>query len=324
MKPAFRITANGADITKAIAGRLVELSITDEAGIKSDRLTLELDDRDQLLELPSKGAKLQAAIGYEGAPLVEMGAFVVDEVEVTGGPATLTIRASATDFTGGISAPRERSWHFTTLGAIVEQIAAEHGLLPVVDPELAGAEVQHADQTESDIQFLTRLAQQRQAVVKTPEGRLVLAKRGRTKAVSGASLPAITISPGQGASWRMVTAGRGDYGAVRAYWHDLRTAQRREVVVGQPGGRVQSLTKTYPTEDEAREAAASKLKATSKGKDTLTVSAMPGNPRVAAEQPVQAVGFRAGVDGEWVATRVEHKISGSGGYTTDLECELPG
>lgn len=324
MKPAFRIAANGADITGAIAGRLLELSITDEAGVKSDRLNLELDDRDQLLELPSKGAKLQVAIGYEGAPLVEMGVFVVDEVEVTGGPATLTIRASATDFNGSISAPQERSWHDTTLGAIVQQIAGEHGLVPVVDPELAAAKVPHADQNESDIQFLTRLAQQRQGVVKTPEGRLVLAKRGRTKAVGGADLQAVAISPGQGATWRMVTAGRGDYGGVRAYWHDLDSAQRREVVEGDADGRVQSLTKTYPTEEEAREAAASKLRATSKGKDTLTVNAMPGNPRLAAEQPVQATGFRAGVDGAWVATRVEHKLSGSGGYTTDLECELPG
>ena len=44
MRPDFRIFANQQDVTQLIAERLLSLQIQDEAGIKSDTLTLTLDD----------------------------------------------------------------------------------------------------------------------------------------------------------------------------------------------------------------------------------------------------------------------------------------
>ena len=327
MKPAYRIVANDKDITSMIADRLVELSIIDEAGVKSDRLTLELDDRDQLFALPAKDAELRVSIGYEGSPLVEVGVYVVDEIEVTGGPATLTIRACATNFNGAISAQKERSWHGTTLGDIARKIASEHSLEPVITKAAGAIKVKHVDQNESDIQFLTRLATQNNCVVKTPEKKLVLAERGRSKAASGQPLPVITIEPSQGASWSMTTTGRGTYAAVKAYWHDKGKAKRTAVTAGATDkkARTLSLTQTYASEAEAKEAAQSKLEALEKGESTLQVKDIPGNPNIFAEQPVVAQGFRSGVDGNWVVTKVEHKISGGGGgFTTNVDCELPG
>lgn len=45
MRPAFTIRANGRDITAAIRDRLLSISVKDEAGLKSDSVTLRLDDR---------------------------------------------------------------------------------------------------------------------------------------------------------------------------------------------------------------------------------------------------------------------------------------
>lgn len=327
MKPAYRIVANEKDITSMIADRLIELSVIDEAGVKSDRLTLVLDDRDAKFALPAKDAELRVAIGYEGAPLVEMGVYTVDEIEVTGGPAELTIRACATNFNGTISAQKERSWHKTTLGDIAKKIASEHGLEPVITKKAGAITVKHVDQNESDIQFLTRLATQNNCVVKTPEKKLVLAERGRSKAASGQPLPVITIEPSQGASWSMTTTGRGTYAAVKAYWHDKGKAKRTAVTAGATDkkARTLSLTQTYANEAEAKEAAQSKLDALEKGESTLNVKDVVGNPNIFAEQQVIAKGFRAGVDGNWVVTKVEHKITGNGGgFTTNVDCELPG
>ena len=58
MQPNFRIIANKSDITKTVNGRLLSLEITDEIGIVSDSLTMQLDDRDGALAVPPRGAEL--------------------------------------------------------------------------------------------------------------------------------------------------------------------------------------------------------------------------------------------------------------------------
>lgn len=329
MKPAYKILANGADITALIADRLLELSIVDEAGVKSDRLTLLLDDRDQKLAIPKKGASLNVSIGYEKTGLVFMGIYVVDEVEVTGGPYEMTIRASATDFNSKICAQRERSWHDTTLGAIARKIAGEHGLEPVISPKAGAIKIKHSDQNESDIAYLTRLAAHYQCVVKTPEDKLVLAERGRSKAISGQPLRTITVEPTLGASWSMTTTGRGSFTKVKAYWQDKSAGKRKAEIASGPSptgveDRTMTLPHTYSTEKEAKAAAQSKLDAIQKAESTFNIKDMVGKPDIFAEQKIVAKGFRAGVDGEWVVTKVEHKISGNGGgFTTNVDAELP-
>lgn len=326
MKPAFKITANGSNITELVADRLIDLSVTDEAGVKSDKLTIELDDRDQLIEIPSKGAELSVALGWEGSQLVELGTYIVDEVEVTGGPRTMSIRASATDFNGSISSQKERSWHDTTLGKIARTIAGEHDLTPVVSAAMDAVAIAHADQNESDIQFLTRLAANYGGVIKTPEGKLVLAERGRTKAVSGAQIQPITIKPTDESSWAMTTTGRGSYEGVRAYYHDKGKAKRTGVVAGKHAAdaRILSMSHTYANASEAQAAAEAKLSALDKGESKLSIRGLIGNPAISAEQEITVEGFRNGVDGKWVITKVEHKVGGNSAFITDIECELTG
>ncbi|MDF1583908.1 MAG: hypothetical protein P1P78_11420 [Methyloprofundus sp.] len=65
MTPAYKILANQNDITAAIRDRLISLNITDEAGMQSDSITIVLDDRDNIIELPNKGAQLDVFIGPE-------------------------------------------------------------------------------------------------------------------------------------------------------------------------------------------------------------------------------------------------------------------
>lgn len=56
MKPAFRISADGADITALISDRLIELQLTDKPGLESDTFQITIDDRDGAVTLPRRGA----------------------------------------------------------------------------------------------------------------------------------------------------------------------------------------------------------------------------------------------------------------------------
>ncbi|CTX93828.1 regulator of late gene expression [Escherichia coli] len=96
--PAFSISIEGRDITTVLDNRLMGLTLTDNRGFEADQLDLELDDADGKIVLPRRGAVITLALGWKGQPLFPKGAFTVDEIEHTGAPDRLTIRARSADF----------------------------------------------------------------------------------------------------------------------------------------------------------------------------------------------------------------------------------
>ena len=353
MRPVYDILADGTAITEAIADRLVDLSITDEAGIESDTLSLTLDDRPRgdgaRAEMPMPGTKLDVHLSYRGHAWVPMGQYIVDEVELSSPPATLSLTAKAADMTGAFRSPVTKSWHETTLGEIVTEIAGKHGYTPRIDPSLAGIEIPHLDQSgESDMSFLTRLSKQYDAVAKPIAGALVFARRGLAKAVSGEDLPTVALREDQLTSWRFKTnarmgagsglggvfgliggllglpGGSGDTGAetdsgggVRAYWWDFETGERQEVTVGEEP--YEDLRDVFSSEEEAKAAAATRHNEGTRSEARLSFT-LPGDPRLAAEGRV-SLSLREHIPTDWRITRAEHRISARG-WSTSCECEL--
>lgn len=114
--PAFSITIEGKDVTTVMDARLMSLTLTDNRGFEADQLDLELDDADGQIVLPRRGAVIHLALGWKGQPLFPKGAFTVDEIEHSGAPDRLTIRARSADFRETLNTRREKSWHQTTVG----------------------------------------------------------------------------------------------------------------------------------------------------------------------------------------------------------------
>lgn len=330
IQPGFLILANQADITAAISERLISLSLTDAVGIESDMLEITLADNDPLapVEIPPTGAELELFLGYDGA-FERMGLFICDEIELAGWPGEMTIRARAATYDkskGGktdLQTQKNRSWPAgTMLGAMVAKIASEHGMEPKVAASLAAVELPHTDQAdESDINLLIRLAKKYDGIVKPAGGKLVLARRGESKSVSGQSLTPVDLVPSDCTSWRMVMSKRETAGMVVAYWHAVKQAKRNEVKVGS-GEPVRRLKQYYPSEAMALSAARADLARRSRGQKTISL-ACTGSPAIAAEAPLNLSGFRPGVDGGWLITRVTHRLDASGGYLCDLEAEEP-
>lgn len=339
MQPLFRLYAGSKEITAAIRDRLIELVVTDEAGIQSDALKLTLDDRRRedgaIAELPRIGTVLTVSLGYAETTLVAMGSFIVDEVEIRSPPATLTVSAKAADMVGPFRSPKTRSWDEATLGKLIETIAAEHRYEAKIDPELAVIPIPHLDQTEeSDMALLTRLATKHDAVAKPVAGFLVLARQGSAKTISGQALPTITLAPSDLAEWRYRHSARKPGGSgttkdantptppatatggTKAYWWDFEKGERREVTTGQPP--YEEIRYVHATEAEAKAAAATKKNRGERGQGELSFSS-PGDPRLAAEGRL-SVNLRPGIPTEWRIKRVEHRL-GNQGYTTQVECE---
>jgi phage protein D len=329
MRPAYRITLGGSDLTATIASRFAGLSISDEVGFTSDRLSLSLTDEGGTLELPRIGAELTAAIGWEGGTLYQSGAYVVDEIEIDGPDRMITVNARSADTRSGgaavissMKAARTRSWHDTTVGAIVQKIAAEHGFAASVDPTLAQIAIPHMDQTaESDANFLTRLGYDIGAAAKPTNGKLWFGDMGKGRPGPGAGRT-VSISPAQVSNWSVTIGKRAKYGSIEAEWWDLVSGESKVERVAVGPGPAHRLKKQFATATEARAAAAAKAKDMKRAANRLSI-AMVGEPSLLAECTLIVSGFRSGVDGTWVARKVVHDLSNAG-YRTILEAHLPG
>lgn len=236
--PRWQLAVNGGDITSSISQRLISLTLTDVRGFEADTLELVLDDSDGLLELPPKGANITCSIGWAGLPLADKGSYVVDEVEHSGAPDQLSIRARSADVRGSLGQKRDHSWHNTTIGQIAADIAARNSLEAKVLPKLKDLPIPHLDQTaESDASFISRLAATHGGMASVKNGYLLVLAPGEATTSSGQPLPAVVLTRQSGDSHRFSVADRESYNAVHAQYHDNTTGKHGIMVADANGVR---------------------------------------------------------------------------------------
>ncbi|MDG6470750.1 phage late control D family protein [Glaesserella parasuis] len=363
--PAFHLTVRPnpkkstggtKDITTLLSQRLMNLTLTDSRGFEADQLDFTLDDTDGLLELPSRGAILSLGLGWKDEALTFKGEYTVDEVEHSGAPDCVTIRARSADLRGSLMNRHERSFHKTTLGKIVQQIADENQLQAMVGDEYKNLEIKHIDQTdESSISFLTRLAEEHDAIATVKNGRLLFIKSGKSTTASGQKLPEFILTRQDGDSHRFAIAEGDNYKAVKAYWHDTATGKRGEVIIDEntevkkvnkttkkgkiskkqttviqqnkpvesDNDQIKTLRHTYATQQTALNACKRHFEKLQRGVATFSLNLAEGNAELIPETTVNVVGFKAEIDSNaWIVTQVTHSISENSGFTTAIECEL--
>lgn len=323
-EPDFSITLDGKDLTSLIEPRLHTLTITECRADESDTLDLVLDDSDGMLDIPKRGAILSVALGWTNTGTVHKGSFTVDEVEHSGAPDIITIRARSASMTKNMGERLEKSWHGNTLGDIVRVIAGKHKLTPVVGAALAKITIPHIDQThESDMNFLTRLAKRYDAVMTIKDSRLLFVPIGQGKTASGKPLMQLALDRSSGDQHRYHIAERENYETVRAHYYSSSKGKRPSVVVGGENLKhVKVLPETYATEAEARSAATSELNRLHRSQATMDYTLALGRPEIYPEMPVSLSGFKPEINGTpWLVRKAKHNLA-DGGLTTSLELEV--
>ena len=323
--PAFAAEVGGGDVTREVDERLVELRITLTSDRASDALELELEDTAGELTVPAAERELRVSLGYRGSALVPMGVYFHDESERQLLPRRLTIRATAADFRrrSNLKAPNNVS-----LGALVSTIAAEHGYIGRVAPELTGIVIAHIDQTaESDLHLLRRLARQYDATTKAAGAHLIFAPRGSGRSAGTARLmPTIVYAPGQrGASVaavlsaRYIVRGRPRYGAVMASYQDVASAELVHVEAG-TGTPAYVIREPYPDRPQAEAAAAAWLSRLARQTKEVEMS-VSGNPALVSEAVLVLREWPEAGDSRWTVLRAQHTLSKPRGYITSVTAE---
>jgi phage protein D len=325
MDPLFSISSGGKDRTAAFADRLLALEVVDALGEEADRLTVTLDDRDQRIAIPPMGAVLEVQLGLLPGARVAVGEFAIDGLEFGEAPATFIVSGHSADLLTGIRAPRTGHWADTTLGEIVREVAGRHGLEPLMEPAVASHPVTAVEQAqESDLHLLTRLSRPLDALVKVVEGKLLVIFHGRLASVRGALMPVAPVLRTELSGWRWRSRRRQRYGSCRALWSDRKAGKTAEVIETASGidGPRADLRRVHATEAEARRAATRHLTRLNRAGRSLTLDFAGFRADLAAGQPLRPIGLRTGVEGQWIAMRVTHRLDGSG-LTTRAECLPP-
>jgi len=255
----LRLALDGKDLADKVNPRLLDLTLTEKRGGEADELQITLQNHDGQLEMPTPGKVISLALGWTAGDdvttgLVDKGRFTVDEVEASGPPDIYTIRARSADLNGGYRKRRTQGWKDTTVGAVLQEIAARNGVTAQVHPDLAGKAIAALDQHgKSDMALVKDLGSRYDAVATWKDRKLIFMPVGSATTASGKTLPALTLTKRQGWSWTFTRAQRDEHDGAEAEWHDQDEGKRRKVSTG--GTNRKKLKRVYASEGDAKQAA---------------------------------------------------------------------
>ncbi len=357
LTPQAELTIDGRRFGTAAMSRIISISLTDKRGFEADELTIELDDHDGTIAIPKTGSKITLKLGYQETGLVEKGEYLVSEFTASGSPDILSITARAADLAEALAEQVEKSWHKQTLYQIIETIAKKHKYEYIISKDYQNTKIEHIDQTnESDASFMSRLAEQYDAIATVKNGKLLFIPAGESQTASGQPILPTTITRASGDSHSFTYSSSNSYQAVRAYYTDKKTGQKKEVIVNKDnaypnkkttqqtktvkgktfkakkkendnqkvnteGQKIKTLRHLYATESGAWSGARGAFKKIQRGVAEFSITLAVGRPDLYPETPAVVKGFKPEIDAEaWLITEVSHKID-SGGYTASIQFE---
>lgn len=316
---------DGTDLADRINPRLIELTLSERREAEADELTIRLDNSNGTLALPTTGQTLTLALGWRQGRdvpvgMVGKGRFVVDGISASGPPDEISLRARSADLTGLYQQRRTRSWTDTTLGAVLVQIAGEHGATARVVDALAARSIMAIEQEgKSDMAFVRDLGRRYDAVATWKGGVLLFLPVGASASASGQALDRITLTKGDAGRWEFSQLDREAQDGAEAQWHDAAAGRRRTVQLG--GENRRKLERVYATEAEARQAAQAALARAGRAAYRFTYELAVADPARQTDQRVTLQGWGQLIDGlDWLVESVETTL-GPNGLAQRIEME---
>lgn len=319
-RPLFRLLYDSRDISADLMPYLLQVTYTDALSGESDDLQITLADRDHRWKgawFPDKCAALTLSIGYEGGTMVHCGTFQIDEIELSGPPDTVSIKALSAGVKQALRTNNSSAHEGVTLRAIAAGIASKHGLTLTGDGDALDRVYSRVTQRhEHDLAFLNRLGRAEGIVFKISGDKLVWHSQGSLDASKGL----VTIARAKETSFTFRAKTESVYKSCQVSYHDPATKtliSHTETAEGVETGDTLKLVQRCENLEQARAKAKAALR-NKNGRQVEGTISLPGNPLLCAGCAIVAQGFGA-VDGTYQVTRAVHSLDRSGGYTTSLD-----
>ena len=320
------VTYDNIDITGDLAPYLLSAEYTDQSSAKADDLQITLEDRAGLWRgdwLPQKGATLQATIQTKNWQLdgqeetLPCGTFEIDEIECSGSPDVVTIKAaSVPDSIGLRGVDRTKAWEKTQLTVIAREIAQNAGLELLFESDDI-PEYDRTEQTEqSDLSFLMKLCEDAGLALKITGTQIVIFDEEKYEQAD----PVMTIVKGESwvKSYSITSSTRDVYTACAVKYHDAATNQTLEYVYTPlekaNTAKTLRINERIDSIAKAEKLAKSKLRQKNKEETKMSLSLI-GCTKLVGGVTVMVEGWGK-FDGKYFVTDAKHSISG--GYSASI------
>lgn len=334
-QPYFKVTYNGKNVTADIKRYLVRISVADKVAGESDELSIEMEDTDGLWKdawYPSKGDKIHVEIGYPDS-IYSYGTFEVDEIEHSGPPDRVAIRALAAGIKPAIRTKRSTAHEGKTLKQIAQFIADENDLsFDGGSSSALNIAINRVTQDrETDLQFLMRIGKEYGFLFSVRDKQMVFTsifdiEKGESVA---------TIDKTDLLRWSVKNTSVETKKKAKVSYFDPDTAELNEHEVdadedgyaadGETDG-VSGDTLNIRTKAENKQQAEAIAKAALHDANSRQVTgsiSMQGNPLMMSGTNFKLIGLGR-ISGKFHVESAEHSIDRSGGYICNLEIKKIG
>ena len=323
--PIFTVIYEGKNVTEDISKSLISLTYTDAEEGESDEVSLTLEDTDGLWRgpwYPAKGDTIELEIGHNDGVMLNCGKFAVDEIELSGMPDTVTIRALAAAANSPIRTKKSKAYEGQTFKQIAEKVAADHGY--TVQGDLPSVTVGRVTQNrETDLSFLKRIGETWGLVFSIRDKTLIFT--AAEKLDNGEVVAVLDRTDLISYSYRDKSI--STFKAAKSSYHNPKTNETISFVYTDDGDRLEGEGALPPDTLELRVKAENSAQAEAQAKAALKKANTAevegnlktiGNPLFVAGVNFALTGMGK-VGGTLHITKSTHSVSRGGGYTVDID-----
>ena len=324
----IKCSYNNKDITNSLEPYLKSFTFNDVMSGSVDDISITLEDKEELWKndwLPEKGASLNISImtqawwkdnvSVEELPL---GLFEIDEVEISGPPEEVKIKAVATPDNAKIRGVyKSRAWDDVYLSVIAKDIADGAGMELYFNTE--DVFLDRAEQTqESDLEFLLKLCNDNGLALKTSNNQIIIFNEIDYEQAD----PVVTFTKGQDLllNYSIKTKTRDIYVSCHVKYKGTKKKEAIEYtftpeVNKNKTGKILEVNEEVKSIVEAERLAKKKLREKNRDEQTVSMSIY-GSFYCCAGNCFTLKNFGK-FDGKYILTKATHNVGSK--YSCDLE-----
>ena len=311
--PIYKVEANGKDVTGALFKDIKSISLTDNAGTASDKLTITFTN--PTYKRPKYEDEIKVWFGYAGEPLIFMGSFKVQTSKRSNNQ-VLVVTATGADFSSKLKQKHSANFENMSIKDICSLIAKKHDLN--LKSDFDDIVLKHKLQTnQSDLDFLEQLAKDYNAIFSIKNNTLIFLKANQKDKINK-DLPTFTFYAHEVGNLEITHSNKLYYNTCEAIWHDTDAKKKKKIKVGD-GDPIYTLKGNFRDEADAKTKAEAKLAQVNKG--IVKGSFNSSGREIFAGGNLELKGTINGEDdGTYSIKSVKHKLS-NGDWKINVEFE---
>lgn len=324
---------DGTDISADLAPYLIGFTYTENASDQADDIAVVLEDREGRWRgawFPDKGSTLTAAIvthewnGPNASWAMPCGVFQIDQIECSGKPTQVTIKAVSTLTKTHMRQERStRTWENVFLSSIARDIAKKCGLTLFWDSETDPLLEVRTQVETSNLSFIQSLCRDYGLGVKVADEQLIIydEEEWEARPASGS----IAFDDGRVEKYSFTSKTNDTYKQAHLQYHDPVKDETFSVYASddvEGTERILEMNQKADSPTDARRMAEKRLHDRNKREMTGSVTLM-GSMGFSAGDNVEISGW-GNFDGKWTIEKVTHSIGRRGAYTTKLDLRMGG